>query len=122
MFESRDLKMAGRLFALADQIHRNPRYYTAKQLAKLFSVSERTILRDIHNLEDLGIRVESEEQGGYFILADLGKVPVALTSEERIAFKIIPNILKGIEGNLNLSPVMQAYFSAINKVSKRLGF
>lgn len=122
MFESRDLKMAGRLFALADQIYRNPRYYTARQLANLFSVSERTIRRDIHNLEDLGIRVESEEQGGYFILADLGKMPVALTSDERIAFKIIPHLLKGIEVDVHLTPVMQAYFSAINKVSESLGF
>jgi predicted DNA-binding transcriptional regulator YafY len=114
-------KMGARLFELADLIARHPGEYTAKRLAEHFGVSVRTICRDIHLLEDLDIRVETRPSGGYFIMRDLSRLPVPLTEPERIAFEMLPWLLKSALADRGIVALVDAYLNAVEKIAHRAG-
>ncbi|OMG43407.1 DNA-binding transcriptional regulator, partial [Paenibacillus macerans] len=57
---------------------------TASQLAKQFNVSKRTILRDIDELEDQGVKVYARhgKLGGYQIKDAHAKITLSLTEQQ----------------------------------------
>lgn len=61
------------------------RMLTATELAERFSVSTRTIYRDIRTLESAGIPVVTQEGKGYMMLDGYRLPPVMFTREEAIA-------------------------------------
>ena len=61
------------------------RVLTATELARRFSVSTRTIYRDIRTLEQAGIPVVTQEGKGYAMLEGYRLAPVMFTREEAIA-------------------------------------
>lgn len=61
------------------------RVLTATELARRFSVSRRTIYRDIRTLEQAGIPVVTQEGKGYAMLEGYRIPPVMFTREEAIA-------------------------------------
>ncbi len=61
------------------------RVLTASELAHRFSVSTRTIYRDIRTLEGAGIPVVTQEGKGYAMLEGYRLAPVMFTREEAIA-------------------------------------
>ncbi|WP_040979450.1 helix-turn-helix transcriptional regulator [Oceanobacillus jeddahense] len=63
------------------------RKFTARELAEEFNVSYRTILRDLNELEELGVPLYSEvgADGGYYVLSERMLPPVLLKESEAIA-------------------------------------
>ncbi len=61
--------------------------FTAGELAKEFSVSKRTILRDLQELEQAGFPLYSEvgAAGGYHILKERILPPIAFSESEAMA-------------------------------------
>ncbi|GMA49421.1 WYL domain-containing protein [Alicyclobacillus contaminans] len=116
MPERQNVRHAGRLFDLVNLISKHPKVYTASKLAEHFHTSVRTIRRDIRLLEDIGIRVESEPIGGYFIMQDLSRVPMPLTESDRLALEIVPWLLRGSLFDGKVSSLIHAYQSAMDKV------
>lgn len=55
---------------------------TAKEIAKRFEVSLRTVYRDINTLQDAGVPIGSENGVGYFIVDGYSLPPISLTEEE----------------------------------------
>lgn len=77
-------KRISRLTSLLIHLQSN-RVITATQLSKKFSVSIRTIYRDIRALEEAGIPVITEEGKGYSLTADYRIPPVMFTEQEALA-------------------------------------
>jgi len=63
------------------------RKFTARELAKEFDVSYRTILRDLNELSEIGVPLYSEvgADGGYFVLNERMLPPVLLKESEAVA-------------------------------------
>lgn len=63
------------------------RKFTVKELAQEFGVSQRTILRDLQELSELGVPLYSEvgPHGGYRVLKERLLPPIAFTEEEAVA-------------------------------------
>ncbi|WP_026962209.1 helix-turn-helix transcriptional regulator [Alicyclobacillus herbarius] len=116
MSHSKGTRLAGRLFDLVHLIWQHPKEYTAVRLAEHFHTSVRTIRRDIRTLEDIGIRVESEPGGGYFILQDLRRMPMPLNDTERMVLEIMPSLLAGSLVNGRVHPLVSAYQRAMEKL------
>lgn len=66
---------------------------TASQLAKLFKVSKRTILRDIDDLEEQGVKVYAQhgKLGGYQIKDAQSKISLSLTENQLSALFLTLN-------------------------------
>lgn len=66
---------------------------TASQLAKQFNVSKRTILRDIDELEDQGVKVYARhgKLGGYQIKDAHAKITLSLTEQQLSALFLTLN-------------------------------
>lgn len=119
MPERQSVRLAGRLFDLVSLVTRHPKKYTAPKLAEYFHTSVRTVRRDIRLLEDIGIRVESEPSGGYFVMKNLGNMPEALTESDRLALEIVPWLLRGTLFDAKIHPLIAAYEGAMDKVFRK---
>ncbi|BBI33392.1 helix-turn-helix transcriptional regulator [Cohnella abietis] len=80
------MSKAKRLMDLMMTVNRK-RKFTVKELAREFSVSSRTILRDLQELSELGVPLYSEvgPHGGYRVLKERILPPIAFSEEEAIA-------------------------------------
>ncbi|AOM78466.1 helix-turn-helix transcriptional regulator [Pedobacter steynii] len=78
---SNDTKRLSRLTAILTQLQ-TKRLITAAELADKFSVSSRTIYRDIKALEQAGIPILTEEGKGYAMMEGYRLAPVALSESE----------------------------------------
>ncbi|MCZ4244839.1 helix-turn-helix transcriptional regulator [Pedobacter punctiformis] len=76
-----DTKRLSRLTAILIHLQ-TKRLVTSTELAKKFSVSVRTIYRDIKALEQAGVPVLSEEGKGYSIIEGYNIPPVMFTESE----------------------------------------
>src|SRR5690606_41689093 len=79
--KSNDIKRLSRLTAILTHLQ-SRRLLTASELADKFSVSTRTIYRDIKALERAGIPVLTEEGKGYTLMEGYKMPPVMLTECE----------------------------------------
>ena len=84
-----------RLLELMLVVNRRRRF-TAKELAEEFSVSTRTIMRDLQKLSELGVPLYSEvgPHGGYRILSDRMLPPISFTEDEAIALFFAAHALR----------------------------
>lgn len=121
MPEVQKVRLAGRLLELVDMVDSYPRHYTAKMLAHHFHVSLRTIRRDIETLVDIGIIVESEPRGGYFIMRKMNRIPIALTETERLVLAIMPPLFRKYLPEGQAAPLANVYERAIEKVMRKVG-
>jgi predicted DNA-binding transcriptional regulator YafY len=78
------LRRADRLFALI-QMLRGGRLQTARDLAATLEVSERTIYRDVLDLQGNGVPIDGERGVGYLLRDDYFLPPLKLTHLERQA-------------------------------------
>lgn len=71
----------------------NSEKMTASQLAKIFKVSKRTILRDIDDLEEQGVKVYAQhgKLGGYQIKDAQSKISLSLTENQLSALFLTLN-------------------------------
>jgi predicted DNA-binding transcriptional regulator YafY len=101
-----------RLYALVEELRAvAPRPRSARQLARRYEVSTRTIERDILALQDAGVPIYAEagRHGGYVIDKALTLPPVNFTASEMVAIAVS---LAGAEG----TPFAFAARSALRKV------
>jgi predicted DNA-binding transcriptional regulator YafY len=76
-----ETKRLSRLIAMLTYLQ-SKRMVTAPELAQRYSVSVRTIYRDIRALEQAGVPVMIEEGKGYFLMDGYRLPPVQFTEEE----------------------------------------
>ncbi|MBL7950389.1 MAG: YafY family transcriptional regulator [Flavobacteriales bacterium] len=110
-----DIKRLSRLTAILTRLQ-TKRLVTAAELAQRFTVSERTIYRDIRALEEAGVPVITEEGKGYLLMDHYRLPPVTFTEQEAnalIAAKQL--VLKTTDSSL-----IARYAEAIDKITSVL--
>ena len=92
------------------------RTLTATELAQRFSVSTRTIYRDIRTLEQAGVPVVTQEGKGYSIMEGYRLPPVMFTREEAIALLTAEKLAAGLTDG----PTAQLTGTAMDKLRSAL--
>ena len=106
-----DVKRISRLTAIVTQLQ-TKRLLTATQLADRFTVSIRTIYRDIKALEQAGIPILTYEGKGYTLMEGYRVPPVMFTESEASALVIAEQlIIKSQDTSL-----IKEYTAAISKI------
>lgn len=100
-----------RLFGILVMLQ-SRRYTQAGQLAEKFSISLRTVYRDIRALDEQGIPVSFEPSKGYYIVPGYFLPPVSFTSDEANALLLMESIVRGFADK----SIEQHYTSALQKV------
>jgi predicted DNA-binding transcriptional regulator YafY len=110
-----DTKRISRLTAIITQLQ-TKRLVTAPELASKFSVSVRTIYRDIRALEQAGIPIYVEEGKGYRIMEHYRLPPVMFTESEANALITAEQLVL----NNKDSSFIKDYSEAIDKIKSVL--
>ena len=105
------IKRISRLIAILTELQ-SDRISTAAQLAEKFSVSTRTIYRDIRTLEEAGVPVVIEEGRGFSLMEHYRLPPVSFTENEANAL-ITAEQLVLTSSDTSLS---KAYREAVTKI------
>lgn len=112
-----DTKRLSRLTAILTQLQTR-RTLTATELAKKFSVSTRTIYRDIRALEQAGVPVLTEEGKGYRLMEGYRVPPVMFTEKQANALILAEQlVLKNKDTSF-----VNDYIEAVEKVKAVLGY
>ncbi|GAB3641762.1 helix-turn-helix transcriptional regulator [Spirosoma arcticum] len=106
-----EITRLSRLVALLTLLQ-TKRILTASELAHRFSVSTRTIYRDIRTLERAGIPVVTQEGKGYAMLEGYRLAPVMFTREEAIALLTAEKLV----ARLTDTPTAQLSGAAMDKL------
>jgi predicted DNA-binding transcriptional regulator YafY len=110
-----DTKRLSRLTAILTQLQ-TKRLLTASELASKFSVSNRTIYRDIKALEQAGVPILTEDGKGYALMEGYRIPPVMFTESEANALITAEQlILKNKDASF-----VKEYSEAINKIKSVL--
>lgn len=110
-----DTKRISRLTAIITQLQ-TKRLLTASELASKFSVSVRTIYRDIRALEQAGVPIYVEEGKGYRLMEHYRLAPVMFTESEANALITAEQLVL----NNKDSSLIKGYSEAIDKVKSVL--
>lgn len=114
-----------RLLELMMTINRK-RKFTVKELAVLFGVSSRTILRDLQELSELGVPLYSEvgPHGGYQVLNERVLPPISFTEGEALSIFFAIDALRhyaSLPFTSESSSALQKFFSFLpNDVKDRI--
>ncbi|WP_100075581.1 helix-turn-helix transcriptional regulator [Chryseobacterium camelliae] len=110
-----DIKRLSRLTAILTQLQ-TKRLLTANELAQKFSISKRTIYRDIKALEQAGVPILTEEGKGYTLM-DGYRIPPVMFSENEANALITAEqlILKNKDASF-----VKDYTDAVNKIKSVL--
>lgn len=106
-----DVKRISRLLAIVMQLQ-SSRMVTASYLAKKFSVSVRTIYRDIRALEQAAVPIITEEGKGYSLMEGYRVPPIMFTESEANALVTAEQIVLGSKD----TSLKTEFRSAIDKV------
>ncbi|RDC65581.1 helix-turn-helix transcriptional regulator [Adhaeribacter pallidiroseus] len=113
---SNDTKRLSRLTAILTQLQ-TKRLLTAPELASRFSVSIRTIYRDIRALEQAGVPVLTEDGKGYTLMEGYRIPPIMFTENQANALILAEQlVLKNKDASL-----VKDFSEAINKIKAVLG-
>jgi predicted DNA-binding transcriptional regulator YafY len=111
-----DTKRLSRLTAILTQLQ-TKRLLTAQELANKFSVSTRTIYRDIKALEQSGVPILTEEGKGYTLMEGYRVPPVMFTEKQANALILAEQlVLKNKDASF-----VKDYSEAIEKIKAVLG-
>ena len=111
-----DTKRLSRLTAILTQLH-TKRLITATELANKFSVSVRTIYRDIRALEQSGVPILTKEGRGYSLMEGYKIPPVMFTESQANALILAEQlVLKNKDASF-----VRDYMEAIDKIKAVLG-
>jgi predicted DNA-binding transcriptional regulator YafY len=109
--DNTDTKRLSRLTAILTQLQ-TKRILTAPELASKFSVSIRTIYRDIRALEQAGVPILTEEGKGYTLMEHYRLPPVTFTESQANALIIAEQLaLKNKDASF-----IKDYSEAIDKI------
>ena len=106
------MRRADRLFQIVQAL-RGGRLVTARRLAETLEVSERTIYRDIADLQSSGVPVEGEAGYGYVMQDGFDLPPLMFTLEEIVALVAGARLIRAWGG----LAMMQAAEEALIKVN-----
>lgn len=106
-----DTKRLTRLTAILTQLQ-SKRIVTASKLAEKFSVSTRTIYRDIKALEKAGVPVITEDGKGYTLMDGYKILPIMFTEDEANALLTAELIIQSSKD----SSLIDKFSEAISKV------
>lgn len=83
------MSRTARLLEILISLRGRPRF-TVAELAMSFSVSRRTMIRDLHALSEMGVPLVATPgpHGGYGLITDRQALPLTLTAEEAIGIAI----------------------------------
>ncbi|WP_437918692.1 helix-turn-helix transcriptional regulator [Sphingobacterium sp. LRF_L2] len=110
-----DTKRLSRLTAILTQLQ-TKRLLTANELAERFSISKRTVYRDIKALEQAGVPVLTEEGKGYTLMEGYRIPPIMFSETEANALITAEQlVLKNKDESF-----VKDYISAINKIKSVL--
>ena len=111
-----DTKRLSRLTAILTQLQ-TKRLLTARELANKFSVSIRTIYRDVRALEQAGVPILTEEGKGYTLMEGYKIPPVMFTESQANALILAEQlVLKNKDASF-----IKDYSEAIDKIKAVLG-
>ena len=91
------MRRADRLFGIV-QLMRGGRLVTALRLAERLEVSERTIYRDIADLQSSGVPIEGEAGVGYVMRAGYDLPPLMFSQDEIVALVAGARMVRGWGG------------------------
>jgi len=107
----KDTKRLTRLTSILIQLQ-SKRLLTANELAEKFTISKRTIYRDIKTLEQAGVPILTEEGKGYTLMEGYRMPPVMFTENEANALITAEQlVLKNKDASL-----VKDYTDAIHKI------
>jgi predicted DNA-binding transcriptional regulator YafY len=101
------MRRADRLFRIV-QLLRSGRLKTARSLAERLQVSERTIYRDVRDLQLNGQPIEGEAGVGYTLRRDFDLPPLMFTPEELTALVLGARLVKAWGGAENATAASSA--------------
>jgi predicted DNA-binding transcriptional regulator YafY len=101
------MRRADRLFRIV-QFLRLGRLLTAQKLAEKLQVSQRTIYRDIQDLQLSGMPIEGEAGVGYTLRRDLDLPPLMFTRDELTALVLGARLVRAWGGAENVAAANQA--------------
>lgn len=110
-----DLKRLSRLSAITTQLQTKS-LVTATELAERFSVSVRTIYRDIRALESSGVPIYTDEGKGYRLVDGYRLPPIMFTENEANALVMVEQL---VLHNKDAS-LVKYYSDAIDKIKASL--
>lgn len=112
-----DTKRLSRLTAILTQLQ-TKKLLTATELANRFSVSIRTIYRDIKALEQAGVPILTEEGKGYSLMEGYKMPPVMFTERQANALILAEQlVLKNKDASF-----ARDYMEAVDKIKAVLGY
>ncbi|MFT4019360.1 MAG: YafY family protein [Agriterribacter sp.] len=88
------------------------KFLPAERIAEKFSISIRTVYRDVKALTEIGVPVSFENGRGYFIVQGYFLSPVSFTNEEANALLL----MESIAGRFGDNSIKKHYETALNKV------
>jgi predicted DNA-binding transcriptional regulator YafY len=91
------MRRADRLFQIVQHL-RGGRLVTAKRLGERLEVSERTIYRDIADLQSTGVPVDGEAGVGYILREGFDLPPLMFTREEIVALVAGARMVRSMGG------------------------
>src|SRR5690606_4957801 len=100
-----------RLFGILTLLQ-SKKYLTGERIAERFSISIRTVYRDIKALNEQGIPVGFEPHKGYFVVEGYFLRPVSFSLEEANALLLMENLVAGFADK----SIHKHYSSALSKV------
>ncbi|MFC6997023.1 helix-turn-helix transcriptional regulator [Rufibacter roseus] len=100
-----------RLFGILTLLQ-SKKYITAEKIAEAFSISIRTVYRDIKALGEQGVPVGFEPHKGYFVVQGYFLPPVSFTTEEANALLLMEAMVFGFADK----SIKNHYSAALDKV------
>lgn len=88
------------------------RYVQAETIADKFSISLRTVYRDIKALNEQGVPISFEQHRGYFVVQGYFLPPVSFTPDEANALVLIEPVVNAFSDK----SVLRQYTQALNKI------
>jgi len=101
------VRRADRLFRIV-QFLRRGRLLTARKLSEKLQVSQRTIYRDVRDLQLSGMPIEGEAGVGYTLRQDLDLPPLTFTAHELTALVLGARLVQAWGGANNVSAANDA--------------
>ncbi len=101
------MRRADRLFRIV-RVLRGSRLQTARMLAQKLEVSERTIYRDVRDLQISGMPIEGEPGVGYTLRRDLDLPPLMFTRDELTALVLGARLVRAWGGAASTAAADQA--------------
>jgi predicted DNA-binding transcriptional regulator YafY len=101
------MRRADRLFRIV-RILRGGRLQTARMLAEKLQVSDRTIYRDVRDLQTSGMPIEGEAGVGYTLRRDLDLPPLMFTRDELTALVLGARLVQAWGGATSMAAAGQA--------------